>query len=490
MAVEQTTPQLARNLLDDMQAAVELTTPPTPRTPADALSPLAPLPLSICSPLAVHETEQTEAENGAEATDVRVESEEEDADTSIASPETPAGLFDEDEYIPGLSTPFPSIAFTQPDVTVNPPAATRPALRASASQPAVQPPPSPSSIVVLASVRASPSVSRALGSDYFVSPVRRSTRHMAAGAVVPTEAELSNAEKYKLLEESHYAYLPNNALQPPRSSSRVKPTAKPKADMMTHSEQQAETVAVSAPSFAITIDAVPASTEEEPEPVIRPVPRRGTPMHTRRPNADALLPPPPIAQPNLIVLQPVRSPHPTGSTVPSSSSASTSSFGSLLSSAPFVSPVRRSARHSVDWTEAAHDTLVQLEAGRVSLKPNASLGDRQQEWKLQAERDRAAMPPPPPRLPRGNKQTTTTAAGTAQQLQQQHVDGGAVAMPAPAGRFEGGKRHATPRPSGTRRSSRLVAREEDDDAQAHDEVAEAEHTAHARLARRRSQRFD
>ena len=496
VVVEQTTPQLARNLLDDMQAADEMGTPPMdPRTPSDVLSPLAPLPLSICSPVTVKEVVQQVATETALVVE-QEEEEEEEADTSMASPEAPAGLFDEDEYIPGLSTPFPSVEHTQPSVNIDQSTLSRPTLHPCASQSAVQPPPSPSSVVVLASVRASPSVSRALGSEYFVSPVRRSTRHMAVGAVVQSEAQLSIVQKQTMLENAQYeySYLPNNALQPPRSSSRARPAPKALEAVTSHSQQLLNNPTdVGASPLAITIDAVPAS-DEEAEPVIKPIPRRGTPMHARRPNANALLPPPPIAQPNLIVLQPVRSPHSTTTSTSSSSSSSSNSapsLGSLLSSAPFVSPVRRSARHSVDWTEAAHDTLVRLEAGKVSLKPNTSLGDRQQEWKLQAERDRAAMPPPPPRVPRGGKRATTTTA-TAQQPQQQTVESGVVevAEPAPAGRFEGGKRHATPRPSGTRRSSRLVARDDDNEESSSDGLAEVERMAHARITRRRSQRFD
>ena len=484
VAAEQTTPQLARNLLDDMQAADEMTTPPMPRTPADALSPLTPLLLSVSSPATVKEVAQTGAE---EVRMVKVDSKEDDADTSMASPEAPAGLFDEDEYIPGLSTPFPSIAYTQPSVTVATRPASRPILSISAAQAAVPPAQSPSSVVMLASVRASPSVSRALGSEYFVSPVRRSTRHMSAAAASQTEAQLSNVEKHKLLENPQYAYLPNNALQPPRAHGRVQGAATSRADTA-HNEQQSDDLHTAAPVLAITIEAAQATTdEEESEPIIKAVPRRGTPMHARRPHSDALLPPPPIAQPNLIVLQPIRSPHTAATSSLSSSSSSAASFGSSLSSAPFVSPVRRSARHSVDWTDAAHQTVVQLEAGKVSLKPNASLGDREQEWKLQAERDRAAMPPPPPRMPRGGKRAATTA--TAQHIQQ-HVEVEVVVVPAPAGRFEGGKRHATPRPSGTRRSSRLVARDDDTEAPTSDEAAELERAAHARITRRRSQRFD
>ena len=496
-AAEQTTPQLARNLLDDMQAADEIATPPMPRAPADVLSPLTPLLLSIGSPTPVKDGVQTvvaEEADAPESSEANEDSVDDDTDTSLASPEAPAGLFDEDEYIPGLSTPFPCFTHIQPSLAVDPPTSCRPAASVSTSQPTTQPPPAPSSVVVMASIRASPSVSRALGSEYFVSPVRRSTRHMAVGAVPQSEAQLSSVEKHKLLENAQYAYLPNNALQPPRSSSRARHAAKLRAEASNDSKQQPDSSDTAMPVLAITVDTVPAAAEEA-EAVIKPVPRKGTPMHVRRPNASAVLPPPPIARPNLIVLQPVRSPHTATATATSSSASASSATPSIASSlmspsaAFFVSPVRRSARHSVDWTDAAHETLVRLEAGKVSLKPNASLGDREQEWKQQAERDRAAMPPPPPRMPRGGKRATTTAASSQQLQQQPAAEGGTVAVPAPAGRFEGGKRHATPRPSGTRRSSRLVAQVEEEEAVS-EEAAEVERAVHARNTRRRSQRFE
>ena len=447
---EQSTPQLARNLLDDMQAAEELATPPMDaRTPCDKLSPLAPLPLSICSPVAAKEAAHTEAEKEERAADAEAEAEAEAAtetDTSLATPEAPAGLFDEDEYIPGLSTPFPSFSYAEPIAIAAPLASSHPALSLSASQRAVHPPPSPPSVGV--------------SSEHFVSPVRRSTRRMTSGAA-QAEAQHSAAA----IPES--AHTPIEGSHRSRSGSRRKAVAAP-------TEQSA---------LAITVDAAPATSEAQ-QAAVRPAPRKGTPMHARRATTHALLPPPPIAQPNLIVLQPIRSPH-HAATSASALSGSAAPLGSALSAAPFVSPVRRSARHSVDWTGTAHETVARLEAGVVSLRPNASLGDRQQEWRVQAEKDRAAMPPPPPRQPRRSALPGAVTAA-APPVERQTVEAEAVAAPAPAGRFEGGKRHATPRPSGTRRSSRLIAREDD----VEEGEAGLERTTRVAVARRRSQRFD
>ena len=434
---EQPQLQLARSLLCDMlqaddgqqpQQGLQASTPlSAPTASAAALAALAPLtPLSACEAAAAAQQEAEEAQQQAERS------------FSSTPPAPPATVFDDSEHIPGLSTP--AVAAAAAAVSALPSPLLSPTLRPlfstaahgsavrvlpSPSPSSVTAPPSPSAVVVLQAMRADPSVRQSLGSALFVSPVRRSQRHLSGAEV---EAAAASSQQLTGVLQ------PNTALVQQRAdlSSSRRDGPRDRQEQPQPQPPAAAVVAVASPVLA----AGSVRRQGTPKP----------PSQSRR-SSCSLLPPPPLQHPNVIVLQPVRgsasASHPSSS---ASAAAVTAPLSPSLPSA-FVSPVRRSARHQSDWQAADESVRRALSRGQVALLANEALGEREAEWKQRRAESAAdsspqqrltqLMPPPQPRLPSKRRRAAVA----------EHE---AMAA-APVRMLEGGRRHCTPRP-GTRRS--------------------------------------
>ena len=459
-------------------------------------SPLLPLPLVICSPLA--ERSVTAVDRSCEPT-----SSHSPLDLLQESTDCPPSLFVEEEFIAGLSTPRYT-PHQPPQSRSPPPASPTSALHsllpsshghAQRLSPASLQVPTPtctgpvaaasvpaSSVVLLQPLRAGLALRQSLGADFFLSPVRRSTRHLplstteGASALPTTEADVA-----RLLRTTDFAFLPNTAAQrssasaPSQSHQSTAERRRTPHHQQSHSPHRQTASSAAAPSSASSsIDSqllagMDSSAEPSPPPLFSGLSSRrlGTPVHRR--SSFALLPPPPLQHPTLIVLQPRRPPPPasaaSAAASASASAASTSASSPSPSSSPpsssplavlgFASPVRRSARHLSDWAASEMDVRAKLLSGQIELRANGALGEREGEWKQskeqREERDRQLMPPPPPRWP------SRRWREEGQEEQEERSEGEGVegeaseVAAAPAGRFEGGKRHSTPRP-GKRRS--------------------------------------
>ena len=450
-AAEPSTPELARNLMDDWPLSAEKDRAAASEA-ADAAvgtqSPLPPLPPLTLAPHSPQAEPELELDVSA-------------ASSVLSSSPTSASSFDEDERVADLTSPHaeaqsqaaapsPSLrsllSVSERGVAQRHSAATATATATAAaaadglSAAAFDPLTSPSSVVVLQRVRAGPSLRQTLGSDFFLSPVRRSSRRPSAALGVVVEGS-SDAQRRSALEQTDYAFLPNQAVQPPRARAqqqqRKQQRQQQQQQQSTSTSPLLDAAAVGAPS--------PSLHGVTPRSAGR---RERTPTQ-RRPSSSAQLSPPPLLHPNVIVLQPVRSP------------------ASSSSQSPFASPVRRSARHARDWAERERETRARLSAGEMELASNRALGNREQEWKARSRQqqhqqqrdasDRERMPPPPPRRPR------LTAASQSQDV--------VVEVAAPAGRFEGGRRHCTPRPTHTRRRSTISAQEQEQEHDANESGA-------------------
>ena len=233
-------PQLARNLMSDWTEAEKEReeqeargssgegTSGAPSALQPPPSPLSPLPVTDCSPPCGSSTEA--ADEGGEGAEDAEESLGASLDLSVPH------LFDEAEFIAGLTTPNPHpMEAAQAPSTLFPPsprpgaaALPLPSLLSLGSFGSAQrlPPspasvcdgrgfsaaPSPSSVVVLQAVRASASHRHQLGADFFLSPVRRSTRHQATG-LGPSAAAASEEEVRAELAKTNFAFVPNHHLR-------------------------------------------------------------------------------------------------------------------------------------------------------------------------------------------------------------------------------------------------------------------------------------
>jgi hypothetical protein len=308
------------------------------------------------------------------------EQQQEEVSLAIAASSSGAALFEEDEFIPGLSTPAVPLRAATSKLLLSG-GAQRPAGSPSASgtkkqQRMLTPSKAAreldhvlegatgagSSRVVMASVRAHPRDALRLGSDTFLSPVRRSSRRGGANKTSSstkssaTEAELDpefdsldQASLARLLEANNFAYQPNPALKhalTPIPLTRAKKS-------------------VQAPSSAAaSMDVI----EEEESTVVRGNSksssssslRQGTPIPSARST-------PMMTGASVVVLQPVRSRSARRSAASADAPIDPRSAEYLLS------PVRRSSRHTAP--QSARELMHLLTHTNLAFKPNPLLQD-------------------------------------------------------------------------------------------------------------------
>ena len=252
-------------------------------------------------------------------------------------------LFDQHEYIPGLSTPAAHCHLAYASSSS---AAASPMRLPSASPSKRTLTPSKaaqtlshvleleqqgSSKVVLASLRAHPRDAARMGSATFLSPVRRSSRRSLAAGPLPSDlSSMDQAGLTKLLEANNFAYHPNPALG--RALTPI-PRERTKA---TSSSSAANTPAMERIAEAMVDDeAVSSSSSFAAASVAssRVSLRQATPVSASRTA-------PAIVGASVVVLQPVRSRHSRRSSGAGTGAVDPKSAEYLLS------PVRRSSRHT------------------------------------------------------------------------------------------------------------------------------------------------
>jgi len=255
-------------------------------------------------------------------------------------------LFKEDEFIPGLSTPAhpASATLSSPIKSKNntparrvltPSKAARLAEEALAMGACAE----SSSKVVLASVRAHPRDAKKLGSDVFLSPVRRSTRKSSAAANARLTGHngetavdaVDQQDLARMLEENNYAYHPNPALK-----------------------QQLTPIPTTRSKQTTTGARTPASNR----------PLVSTPIPPRSLSA--------LTGASVVVLQPVRS---TGRSRRSGSKPSFDEPVDPSSSSYLLSPVRRSSRHTAP--QSLGDLAHLLATTKFAYQSNPLLDERE-----------------------------------------------------------------------------------------------------------------